>query len=99
MLISNFPTFSYITWQGLIIVGNDNEKTPYVVNNANTNCKYVYWETSNPYNLKATNDKLTTNLERFLIYLLQYILIFYVQAVLEGKHFSKNFNPVFGFDI
>ena len=69
MLISNFPTFSYITWQGLIIVGNDNEKTPYVVNNANTNCKYVYWETSNPYNLKATNDKLTTNLERFLIYI------------------------------
>ena len=69
MLISNFPTFSYITWQGLIIVGNDSEKTPYVVNNANTNCKYVYWETSNPYNLKATNDKLTTNLERFLIYI------------------------------
>lgn len=69
MLISNFPTFSYITWQGLIIVGNDSDKTPYVVNNANTNCKYVYWETSNPYNLKATNDKLTTNLERFLIYI------------------------------
>ena len=67
MLISNFPTFSYATWQGLIIISAD--KTPYVINDGNTDCKYVYWETANPYTLKATNDKLATSLSRFLIYL------------------------------
>ncbi len=66
MLISNFPTFSYITWQGLIIISSD--QTPYVVNDGNTNCKYIYWETSNPFMLNATNEKLTTNTTRYLIY-------------------------------
>lgn len=65
-LISNFPTFSYVSWQGLIIIAED--KTPYVINNGNTNCKYVYWEKANPYTLKAINEKLTTSNARFLIY-------------------------------
>ena len=68
MVINNFPTFSYITWQGLIIVAED--KTPYVINDGNTNCKYIYWEKSvNPYNLKATNEKLSTGASRILIYI------------------------------
>ena len=67
MLISNFPTFSYATWQGLIIISAD--KTPYVINDGNTDCKYVYWETSNPYTLKATDEKLSVSASRYLIYL------------------------------
>ena len=66
MLISNFPTFSYATWQGLIIISAD--KTPYVINDGNTDCKYVYWETSNPYTLKATDEKLSVSASRYLIY-------------------------------
>jgi hypothetical protein len=65
-LISNFPTFSYVSWQGLIIVSQD--QTPYVINNGNTNNKYIYWEKANPYILKATNEKLTESASRFLIY-------------------------------
>ena len=67
MLISNFPTFSYVTWQGLIIVGTDN--IPHIINDANTNCKYIYWETSNPLMLNATNEKLATSATRYLIYI------------------------------
>ena len=65
-LISNFPTFSYVSWQGLIIISQD--QTPYVINNGNTNNKYIYWEKVNPYILKATNEKLTESASRFLIY-------------------------------
>ena len=67
MLISNFPTFSYVTWQGLIITGTDG--IPNVINDGNTNCKYIYWETSDPLRLKATDEKLSTSVNRFLIYI------------------------------
>ena len=66
MVIGNFPTFGYITYQGLIIISAD--ETPYVISDGNTDCKYVYWETSNPYTLKATNEKLSTSTSRYLIY-------------------------------
>ena len=66
MLIGNFPTFGYITWQGLIITSEDN--TPYVINDSNTSCKYVYWETGSPYVLKASDERLSTSASRYLIY-------------------------------
>ena len=66
MLIGNFPTFGYITWQGLIITSEDN--TPYVINDSNTSCKYVYWETGSPYVLKASDERLSTSSSRYLIY-------------------------------
>ena len=66
MLIGNFPTFGYITWQGLIITSEDN--TPYVINDSNTSCKYVYWETESPYVLKASDERLSTSASRYLIY-------------------------------
>lgn len=66
MLIGNFPTFGYITWQGLIITSEDN--TPYVINDSNTSCKYVYWEAGSPYTLKASDERLSTGASRYLIY-------------------------------
>ena len=66
MLIGNFPTFGYITWQGLIITSEDN--TPYVINDSNTSSKYVYWETGSPYTLKASDERLSTGASRYLIY-------------------------------
>jgi hypothetical protein len=66
-LISAFPTFGYITWEGLIILPKDGK--PYVISDDKTLKKYIYWERATPYQLIATNEKLETNTTRYLIYI------------------------------
>ena len=66
-LISAFPTFGYITWEGLIILPKDGK--PYVISDDKTLKKYIYWERATPYQLIATDEKLETNTTRYLIYI------------------------------
>ncbi|MGL4801858.1 MAG: hypothetical protein ACRC18_06305 [Cetobacterium sp.] len=51
-LKDNNPTFTYLSWNDLLITYN--EET-YKIQNGHTNMKYVYWDITNPYILQCYN--------------------------------------------
>lgn len=61
---SNLPTFTYIKWDNMMIAYNGQV---YPIQNAYTNNKYVYFDSSNPYQLLCSNEKKTEIGGRFLV--------------------------------
>ena len=61
---SNLPTFTYIKWDNMMIAYNGQV---YPIQNSYTNNKYVYFDTSNPYQLLCSNEKKVEIGGRFLI--------------------------------
>lgn len=52
MLRDNNPTFTWISWNNLLITY---DKNTYQIQNSETNMKYVYWDITNPYDLQCYN--------------------------------------------
>lgn len=61
---SNLPTFTYIKWDNMMIAYNGQV---YPIQNSYTNNKYVYFDTSNPYQLLCSNEKKVEIGGRFLV--------------------------------
>ena len=61
---SNLPTFTYIKWDNMMIAYNGQV---YPIQNSYTNNEYVYFDTSNPYQLLCSNEKKTEIGGRFLV--------------------------------
>ena len=63
-LYSNVPTFRYISATGITVTYNG---TIYTVQSFYTNKKYVYWDSSNPTVLQASNTMPARSLGRYLV--------------------------------
>lgn len=61
---SNLPTFTYVKWDNMMIAYNGQV---YSIQNGYTNNKYVYFDSSNPYQLSCSNEKKTEIGGRFLV--------------------------------
>ena len=66
MLNKNYPTITYISWGGLVLAKN-NEK--YIIEDGETNKKYVYWRTENPTVLYDSDDWMNDTDSRYMIYI------------------------------
>ena len=55
MLQSNMPTFTYVKWAGLVIRYNEEL---YNISDYYTNKKYIYFDTTNPYELVDVNVRI-----------------------------------------
>lgn len=64
-LLSNLPTFTHISWNGLIVT---HKKELYNVKNNHTNMQFVYWEAANPYELVTSRTRLKETATRFLLF-------------------------------
>ncbi|MGL5718487.1 MAG: hypothetical protein ACRCX2_36120 [Paraclostridium sp.] len=64
-LNSNQPTFTYVSWKGLI-VHHDGEM--YNVKNDHTNLSFIYWESVNPYQLICSRTRLKESASRYLLF-------------------------------
>ena len=66
MLQSNMPTFTYVKWSGLVIRYNDDL---YNISDYYTNKKYIYFDTTNPYELVDVNVRFKDDVTKYLIFL------------------------------
>ena len=74
MLLHQHPAFTYITWQGLIIVEYDpfdssKVMQQYIISDDKTCDKYVYWDKQDPYILKTSNEWVTSNATTKLLFI------------------------------
>ena len=66
MLQSNMPTFTYVKWSGLVIRYNNDL---YNISDYYTNKKYIYFDTTNPYELVDVNVRFKDDVTKYLIFL------------------------------
>ena len=76
MLLHQQPALDFITWQGLVIVdGVNSEDDPtitqeqYIIQDGKSCKKYIYWDKSNPYVLKDSNEWVNSTSTIKLIYI------------------------------
>ena len=68
MLCNNHPAISYISWYGLVIIGED--EVPYIISDGKSCMKYIYWDyDENPYVLKESNVWIKESTTRKMIYI------------------------------
>ena len=86
-LYSNVPTFRYISATGITVTYNG---TIYTVQSFYTNKKYVYWESSNPTVLQASNTMPTHSLTSYLVLTNDNGII--TEVPITDENFSINYN-------
>lgn len=67
MLCNNHPAISYISWYGLVIIGED--EVPYIISDGKSCMKYIYWEMDNPYILRESNEWIEESTTKKMIYI------------------------------
>ena len=67
MLCNNHPAISYVAWYGLVIIGED--EIPYVITDGKSCMKYLYWDKTNPYILKESNEWIEESVSQIMIYI------------------------------
>ena len=86
-LYSNVPTFRYISATGITVTYNG---TIYTVQSFYTNKKYVYWDSSNPTVLQASNTMPTHSLTSYLVLTNDNGII--TEVPITDENFSINYN-------
>ena len=65
-LYNNVPTFTYVSATGITVTYNEEI---YTVQSFYTNKKYIYFDTTNPYELVDVNVRFKDDVTKYLIFL------------------------------